>query len=137
MIPGARFKRLAAICRQGIWLWRGLKPEGVPPNDPGDLGAGTYWTSCRSRARCFGPTVIKQWHQFRNPLVLDVGAAYDLGDQFALICDGRAAQQQRALQMREWLKAQGHDALVAVREPRDRKARKQKFHTELEVVDLR
>jgi hypothetical protein len=128
------FARVAAAARRGLDLWRGIKPADVPPADPGDLGAGTYWTSARARARCYGTTVIRRRLRFENPLVLSQGAAYDLGEQFGSLSAGRAEQTRRALAMRAWLKARGHDALIAVREY---SRRERGAYTELEVVDLR
>lgn len=128
------FERVALAAKRGLDLYRGIKPPGVAPNDPGDLGAGRYWTTRRSRARCYGERVIRRRLRFVNPLVLHVEDAYDFAEQFGKLCNGRAEQTQRALKMRAWLIECGHDALISVSEPRKRERH---WYTELEVVDLR
>lgn len=124
------FARVEQAAKRGLNLWRGLKPEGVPPADPGDLGAGTYWTSIRYRAKCYGKPMRARL-QFDNPLVLAMADAYALADAFGSLAT-HDEQYRRAHGLRAWLIERGHDALIAVREDKRRG-----FYTELEVVDLR
>jgi hypothetical protein len=113
----------------GLKLWRGWKTAGDSPADPGDFGAGTYYTTHQVRAKQYGPDLKQHTIIFKNPLVMTVKQAYDLADKYHTVRGTQEERKNGALEMSRYLRSRGHDCLIAVTVFRG-------VH-ELEVVDFR
>jgi hypothetical protein len=124
-------ERIRAKLRAGMPLWRGENTYANgshKPADPGDHGAGTYYTTSFFRARCHGQP--KQ-HVVRlsNPFVATDEAAYDqIEGRFDTLHakDREAASRRATLAMQ----AAGYDGVVSINERRWTKPP----HSEWEVV---
>jgi len=105
----------------GLRVYRGERP-GVPPADPGDFGAGTYWSTRKARARQYG-SVRREVLIFKNPLAVTVTEAYDLAEKYdTLHAKDRVSASRK---MSQDLLDAGYDAVIAI------------HGAELEIVDLR
>lgn len=127
--PALEAVRAKAVA--GLSLWRGECPMRRP-SDPGDFGAGPYWTTSAARARTYAGSsgVLRRVSAvFAAPLVLDAADAYGLAERYGTLHGSPEARKAAALTLAEDLRQAGHDALIAVHRHRGR--------AELEVVDLR
>lgn len=129
LLEEQQWKGIIERAKKGIQVWRGLKPSGHAPSDPGDLGKGVYHSTMKARAKSYGPTLTRVTLKFKNPLVVTAKEAYNIAEKYKTV---RGTQEERhagALQMTKDLLAKGYDGLIAVSNFRD--------VTELEVVDYR
>lgn len=94
----------------GVPLYRGERPAGQRPSDPGDFGVGEYWTSKESQAKASGkPT--REIIKLKNPAMLPVSMAYDLADSFGTVSGPNRAKG--AVELTEHMRRSGFDGLVA------------------------
>ncbi len=97
----------------GKVLFRGVRESGRP-SDPGDLGIGTYYSSWRALAKCYGKlttAVIR----LRNPYIVSNDIAYELIAENFMTC--RGTHERRlvgATAATRMLKCLGFDGLVSV-----------------------
>jgi hypothetical protein len=125
LVSDPRYAAVAERIKTGLKVWRGERTEHRPA-DPGDFGAGQYYSTSRLRARSYG-TVRGVLLTFRNPFVIDVHAAYDLAEQYGTIHGSTEQRLAAARQMTADIRAKGYDGFIAVNP--DFRGR-----TELEIV---
>lgn len=131
IVSNAKFASIAENAKKGLRVWRG---ERVPhhPSDPGDFGAGRYYTTSSARARAYAGRSGLLDHttlRFRNPFVVAVSEAYDLAEHFGTIHGTTDQRLAAAQQMTRDIRSHGYDGFIAVHK---------RFglgcHTELEIV---
>lgn len=124
------YARIGERARTGLKVWRGERCDHRP-SDPGDFGAGKYYSTSRARARSYGGLAGTRQHviQFDNPFVITVSAAYDLAEQYGTIHGTLEQRLAAARKLTSDLKSQGYDGLIAVNQRRRRNT-----VTELEIV---
>lgn len=107
--------RLQNRFSKGVVLFRGIKPKGATPSDPGDLGVGEYYSSSYYRAKEYG-TVVEKRIILSNPLILAEEEAYErIADKYNTIIGTLAQRKLGAIKATEDLIKQGFDGLVSVR----------------------
>jgi hypothetical protein len=125
--PDARYATIAQRAKTGLKVWRGQRDDHRPA-DPGDFGAGQYYSTSRLRAKSYGQprqtTLV-----FNNALVVNVQDAYDLAEHYGTIHGSTEQRLAAAQQMTHDIRAQGYDGFIAVNDQR-----RVAGQTELEVV---
>lgn len=115
-LPASKVRALQRSFRRGRTLYRGIKPADQLPADPGDLGIGSYHSSSKLRARCYG-TLTKAVVRLRHPLVLSNDQAYAfVDDHFHTVHCSRSWEDRKvaATAATRVLRCLGFDGLVAV-----------------------
>jgi hypothetical protein len=117
-------ERLKRKLAKGLEVWRGINGETHRPSDPGDFGQGTYYSTSKARARCYGKPKSNKI-ELKNPLILTDVEAYNLiADRFGTI-SGTAlkpeagagcfkSREQCAMAATNTLKQMGFDGVVSV-----------------------
>jgi hypothetical protein len=99
--------------RNGKVCYRG-ESSSCRPSDPGDLGVGTYFTTEKARARCYGK--VGTWVvTLKNPLVLSDHVAYEVIAERYMTCRGDWDRRKAgAVAATRMLRCLGFDGLVSV-----------------------
>lgn len=97
----------------GFTAYRGVATHRGP-SDPGDLGIGTYFSTQREIAKCYGH-VSTHTIKLANPLVLSRDDAYALIADRWTTCNGRDLDRlEGAIAATEHMQEAGYDGLIAV-----------------------
>jgi pterin-4a-carbinolamine dehydratase/GNAT superfamily N-acetyltransferase len=96
----------------GVVVYRGVKPAGSAPADPGDFGRGTYFSSKAYRAQTYGRLTSEKL-TLQNPLVLSAHEAYDKLTNLHDTIHGKNRETNAKL-VTQKLQARGYDGLAIV-----------------------
>lgn len=92
-------------------IYRGVGEKG--PQDPGDLGIGTYWTTAISTARQYG-TVIKKRVRLTNPFYMDRETALRwIPERYDTLHGTLEQRKAEATRMTSDLRKAGYDGIVS------------------------
>jgi len=131
-LSDATRSRIRAKLQSGMRLWRGTNEYANgshKPADPGDHGAGTYYTTSFYRARCHGRQPKQHVVTLNNPFIATDKCAYDqIEGRFDTL---HAADRELASRRATWaMQAAGYDGVVSINERKWTKPP----HSEWEVV---
>lgn len=112
-----RASAIQAIIKAGVHVYRGVRETGRP-SDAGDLGKGTYYSTSKAVAKCYGKLTESKL-VLNNPLVLSNEEAYELIAEAYMTCRGNFRDVGAATATRV-LKCLGFDGVASVHVEREK-----------------
>lgn len=91
--------------------YRGESSRG--PADPGDLGVGTYYSTSKAYAKCYG-TVTKHEVELQSPFFMRGDQARFFVELHGTLRGSWDQRKENAQALTDYLRDMGHDGIVAM-----------------------